>query len=75
MRLPQSQNRNLNNMCIVGNLVSMISKHESVKSRAEPIVCRVGCLFPYHVIGASVRTDPPSFTWLVVCLTKVLSVI
>ncbi len=40
----------------------MISEQEGVKSRPEPIER----LFPYHVTGACVITDPsfPSFTWL-----------
>jgi hypothetical protein len=36
----------------------MISEHEGVKSQLEPIACRVDCLFPYHVIGACVRSPP-----------------
>jgi hypothetical protein len=46
-----------------------------VKSRPEPIVYYVDCLFPYHVTGAYVRTDtrPLFFIWLVAYSTWVLS--
>jgi hypothetical protein len=58
--LPQSQNKNINNMCTVRNPVLMISEQGCVKSQPDPIVCRVDCLFPYHRTGACVRTNPPA---------------
>jgi hypothetical protein len=76
MRLPQSQNKNVNKICIAGNPACMNSEQRGVQSQPEPIMCHVDCLFPYHVPGACVRTDPLlSFTWLVAYLTSVLSVV
>jgi hypothetical protein len=67
MPLPQSQNKNVNNMCIIGNPVRMISEQGGVKSQPELTVCHVDRLFPHHVTSACVRTSPPLpyFTWLV----------
>ncbi len=61
MCLPQSQNKNVNNMCIVGDPVRMISEQGVVKFWPELIVCRVDRLSPYHVTGSCVRTDPSCF--------------
>ncbi len=62
MHLPQSQNKNINNMCIVGNPVHIISEQGDVKRckkpYPEPIMDHVGSLFPYHVTAAYVRTGP-----------------
>jgi hypothetical protein len=52
MLLPQSKNKNVNNMCIVGNSVHMINEQGRVESLPQPIVCRVDRLFPYHVTNA-----------------------
>ncbi len=60
MHFPQTQIKNVNNICIVGNPARMNSKQGGVKSWPELIMCRVDRLLPYHVIGACVRTDPPS---------------
>jgi hypothetical protein len=66
LRLPQSQNKNVNITCFVGNPVCMIREQGGVKFRPEPILCHVDRLFPDHVTGECVRTPPPpSFTWLV----------
>jgi hypothetical protein len=69
MHLPQSQNDNLNNMCIDGDPACIISKEGGAKSRPEQIMCHVDGLFPYHVTGACVKTNPRlSFTWQVIYL-------
>jgi hypothetical protein len=60
MRLPQSQNRNVNNLCIVGNLARMNSKQGGIKSRPELIMYRFDHLIPYHVTAACARTNPPT---------------
>jgi hypothetical protein len=61
--LPQSQNKNVNNMCIVGNPVRINSDQGGVKYWPELIMCGIDHLFPYHMTGACVSTDPPpSFT-------------
>ncbi len=77
MHFPQSQNKNVNNVCIVGNPGRMVSEQGAVKSWPELNVCRVDRLFPYHVTSAFVRPTPPppSFTWLVAYLIGVLSVV
>jgi hypothetical protein len=59
MSLPQLQNKNVNNMCIVGNPVLMVSEQGGVKSWPELIMCCVDHLFPNHVTGAHVRPPPP----------------
>ncbi len=59
MHLPQSQNKNVNNMCIVGNPVHMISEQGGVKSQPELMVCLVDRLFPNHLTGICLRTDSP----------------
>ncbi len=59
MHFPQSQNKNVNNVCIVGNPGRMISEQGAVKSWPELNVCRVDRLFPYHVTSAFVRLTPP----------------
>jgi hypothetical protein len=60
MRLPQSQKKNVNNTCIVGNPAGMNSEQGGVKYKTELIMCHIDHLFLYHVTGAWVRTDPPS---------------
>ncbi len=57
-------------MCIVGNLVHMISEQGGVKSCPGP----TECLIPYHVTGACVITDPsfPVF-YLAGCLFNLSS--
>ncbi len=67
MHLPQSQNKDVNNICSVENPVHMNSVQGGVKSGHEPTMCHVDCLFPYHMTSACVRTDPPlsPFIWLV----------
>ncbi len=59
MRLPQSQNNNVNSMCIVGNPVYMISKQEGIKSQPKLFMCHVDRLFLYHVTK---NCHPPPFT-------------
>ncbi len=59
MHHPQSQNKNVNNMSIVGNHVHIISEKGGVKSRPKMIMCRVDCRFPDHMTGTCVRTDTP----------------
>jgi hypothetical protein len=61
MHLPQSQSMNINNMCISGNPVHLVSEQGGVKTRPETIMCRVDRLFPYHVTGACVKNAPPPF--------------
>jgi hypothetical protein len=59
MCLPQLQNIYVNNICIAGNHACMNSEQGGVKYQFELIMCCVDHLFPYHVTGAYVRTDPP----------------
>ncbi len=40
MRLPQSQNKNVYTMCIVGNPACLTSEQGGVKSQPEPIMSR-----------------------------------
>jgi hypothetical protein len=68
MCLRQSQNKNINNICIVGNPADMNSEQGGVKYQPKPFTCRIDCLFPYHVTGACVRTNPPSVFFLAGCL-------
>jgi hypothetical protein len=77
MRLPKSQNKNVNNICIVGNPARMISEQGGVKCRPKKIMCHGDYLIPYHMIRTCVRTDPPllSFIWRFVYLTCVLSIV
>jgi hypothetical protein len=42
MLLPQSKNKNVNNMCIVGNSVRMINEQGCVESLLQPIVLIFG---------------------------------
>jgi hypothetical protein len=56
LHFPQSQNKNVNNICIVGIPVCMISKQGGVKSWPNLIVCHVDRLFPYHMTGTCERT-------------------
>jgi hypothetical protein len=60
MRLPQSQNKNVNNIYIVGNPVCINSEQGGVKYWPERIMYCVDSLYPYHMTSACERTDPPS---------------
>ncbi len=54
------KNKNVNNICIVGNPTRMNSEQGGGKIRPEPIRCHIDHQFPYHMNCACARTDPPS---------------
>jgi hypothetical protein len=72
MCLHQSQNKNINNICIVGNPAGLNSEQGGVKYQPKPFMC----LFPYHVTDACVRSNLPSvFSWLIAYLIGILRIV
>ncbi len=80
MRFPQSKNKNINNIWIVGNPVRMNSKQGGVKSRTGPVKCCIDHLLTiYFLIMWPVYVGEPtpltSFTWQAAYLTWDLSIV